>query len=82
MRDRLRPHRHRPRWEFRRRRRHSRQAAPLRHRRFFALEELNVAIAELVEELNARPFRKLVGSRQSAYELLRSIAEGMDDRAH
>lgn len=35
--------------------------ARLRHRRFFSLEELNVAIAELVVELNARPFRKLEG---------------------
>lgn len=42
--------------------------ARLRHRRFFSLEELNVAIAELVVELNARPFRKLEGSRRSAFE--------------
>ena len=44
--------------------------ARLRHRRFFSLEELNVAIAELVTELNARPFRKLDGSRKSAFEAL------------
>jgi len=31
----------------------------------FSLEELNVAIGELVVELNARPFRKLDGSRRS-----------------
>jgi transposase len=44
--------------------------ARLRHRRFFSLEELNVAIADLVVELNARPFRKLEGSRQSAFEAI------------
>ena len=44
--------------------------ARLRHRRFFSLEELNVAIAELVVELNERAFRKLDGSRRSAFEAL------------
>ena len=42
--------------------------ARLRHRRFFSLEELNVAIAELVAELNTRPFRRLEGNRTSAFE--------------
>ena len=42
--------------------------ARLRHRRFFSLEELNVAISELVLELNERAFRKLDGSRKSAFE--------------
>jgi transposase len=41
--------------------------ARLRHRRFFSLDELNVAIAELVEELNARAFKKLPGSRRSTF---------------
>lgn len=41
--------------------------ARLRHRRFFSLEDLNVAISELVEELNERAFRKLDGSRKSAF---------------
>jgi transposase len=44
--------------------------ARLRHRQFFSLEELNVAISELVAELNARAFRKLDGSRKSAFEAL------------
>ncbi|HEY8585865.1 MAG TPA: IS21 family transposase [Rhodanobacter sp.] len=35
----------------------------LRHRTFFSLTELNQAIAELVAELNRRPFKKLEGSR-------------------
>ena len=48
--------------------------ARLRHRRFFSLEELNVAIAELVVELNARPFRKLEGSRRSAFEATDRLA--------
>jgi transposase len=44
--------------------------ARLRHRHFFTLEELNAAIAELVDELNSRPFKKLPGSRRSAFESL------------
>jgi len=44
--------------------------ARLRNRTFFNLEELNVAIAELVVELNARAFRKLDGTRSSAYEAI------------
>lgn len=42
--------------------------ARLRHRRFFSLAALNAAIAELLAELNARPFKKLPGSRASAFE--------------
>lgn len=42
--------------------------ARLRHRRFFSLDELNVAIADLVEELNTRAFKKLEGCRRSAFE--------------
>ena len=42
--------------------------ARLRHRRFFSLDELNLAIAELLEELNRRPFKKLPGCRQSAFQ--------------
>ena len=44
--------------------------ARLRHRRFFSLIELNAAIAELLEPLNARPFRRLPGSRREAFETL------------
>ncbi len=44
--------------------------ACLRNRTFFSLDELNVAIAELVEKLNARPFKKLDGCRRSAFEAL------------
>jgi transposase len=42
--------------------------ARLRHRKFFDLEELNAAVAELVEELNARSFKRLPGCRRSAFE--------------
>ena len=42
--------------------------ARLRHRRFFSLDELNVAIAELLDVLNQRPFKKLPGCRRSAFE--------------
>ena len=42
--------------------------ARLRDRTFFSLAELNEAIAELLEQLNARPFQKLPGSRRSTFE--------------
>ena len=42
--------------------------AALRHRTFFSLAELNHAIAEQLEWLNARAFRKLPGSRRTAFE--------------
>jgi transposase len=44
--------------------------ARLRHRRFFSLRELNQAIAELLTDLNLRPFKKLPGCRRSAFEQL------------
>jgi DNA replication protein DnaC/transposase len=44
--------------------------AALRNRQFFSLDELNSAIALLLERLNRRPFRKLPGSRHSAFEAL------------
>jgi len=44
--------------------------ARLRHRQFLSLEELNTTIRALVIELNARPFKKLEGSRQSAFETI------------
>jgi len=42
--------------------------ACLRNRTFFSLDELNAAIAELLERLNTRPFQKLDGCRRSAFE--------------
>ena len=44
--------------------------ARLRHRQFFSLEELNATIWALVIDLNQRPFKKLEGSRQSAFETI------------
>lgn len=44
--------------------------ARLRNRRFFSIVELNRAIAELLVDLNNRPFKKLPGCRRSAFELL------------
>ena len=44
--------------------------AALRHRSFFSLAELNAAIRELLEKLNARPFKKLPGSRREHFEQL------------
>jgi len=44
--------------------------ARLRNRTFFCLTEANAAIAELLEDLNNRPFKKLPGSRREAFERL------------
>jgi len=44
--------------------------ARLRNRRFFSLGELNRAIAELLVDLNQRPFKKLPGCRREAFEKL------------
>jgi len=44
--------------------------ARLRNRRFFSLAELNRAIADLLVDLNQRPFKKLPGCRRSAFEQL------------
>jgi transposase len=44
--------------------------ARLRNRTFFNLEELNRAIANLLIELNNKPFQKLEGSRRSLFETL------------
>jgi transposase len=41
--------------------------APLRHRTFFGLAEINAAIAERLAAVNERPFAKLPGSRQSMF---------------
>jgi transposase len=42
--------------------------ARLRSRTFFGLDELNRAIAELLEDLNTRPFQKLEGCRRSMFD--------------
>lgn len=44
--------------------------AALRHHKFFSLEEANAAIAELLQRLNQRPFRKRDGSRASVFEAI------------
>jgi transposase len=41
--------------------------AALRHRRFHSLAELNLAIRELLDRLNQRPFKKRPGSRASLF---------------
>ncbi len=41
--------------------------APLRNRTFFSVAEINEAVAALVEAINARPFKKLPGSRLSVF---------------
>jgi hypothetical protein len=44
--------------------------AALRNRKFFSLEELNLAIRELLGQLNHRPFRKKDGSRTTVWETI------------
>jgi transposase len=41
--------------------------ARLRHQRFFSLNELNRSLRTLLADLNQRPFKKLPGSRASAF---------------
>jgi len=41
--------------------------AALRHRTFFSLDEVNEAIAGLLNRLNAKPFKKVSGSRESLF---------------
>jgi len=41
--------------------------APLRHRTFFSLAEANDTVAKLLGALNARPFSRLPGSRESVF---------------
>jgi transposase len=42
--------------------------AVLRHRTFYTMEELRIAVAELLEELNNRPMRRLGKSRRQVFE--------------
>ena len=57
--------------------------ARLRNRTFFSLAELNAAIAVLAEELNARPFRKLEGSRASLFaDLDRPALQPLPERRY
>lgn len=44
--------------------------APLRHRTFFSLSELNEAILEQLDRLNNRPFQKLDATRKILFERL------------
>jgi transposase len=44
--------------------------AALRKRRFFSLDEANQAIAELLERINQKPFRKREGSRATLFAQL------------
>jgi len=44
--------------------------ARLRNRQFFSLSQLNDAIAQLLAELNSRPFKKLPGCRKKLFDTL------------
>lgn len=44
--------------------------APLRHRQFFSLDELNEAIAERLEAFNQAPYQGMEGSRLSVFEAI------------
>jgi transposase len=44
--------------------------ARLRHHTCFALAEINAALFHLLSALNARPFKKLPGSRQELFDTL------------
>ncbi len=44
--------------------------ARLRHHTFFSLAELNQCIRALLDELNEKPFKQLVGNHRQAFEQL------------
>jgi transposase len=44
--------------------------ARLRHHKFFSLAELNQSISKLLIDLNAKPFKKLPGTRSSQFEAI------------
>lgn len=44
--------------------------AKLRNRVFFSLAELNAAIADLLQQLNEKPYKRLPGCRRSRFELM------------
>lgn len=48
--------------------------ARLRNQQFFSLFELNLAIRRLLDQLNTRPFKRLPGSRRSAFETIEKAA--------
>lgn len=48
--------------------------APLRHRCFFTLHDINRAIDELLKRYNETPFQKMPGSRRSLFEQLEKAA--------
>ncbi|HPF27571.1 MAG: hypothetical protein R3D51_00070 [Hyphomicrobiaceae bacterium] len=57
--------------------------ARLRNRVFFSLEALNAAIAELIESLNTRPFKKMAGCRRSRFqELEQPVLRPLPPRAY
>jgi transposase len=57
--------------------------AALRHRRFFSVAEANQALWELLEKLNARPFKKRSGSRASLFaELDRTALQPLPATAY
>jgi hypothetical protein len=49
--------------------------ARLRHHRFYSLAELNKAIANLITDLNRRPFRRLDGTLGG--HLVEAVAAGV-----
>ncbi len=61
--------------------------ARLRNQRFFSLSELNATIRKLLESFNNRPFKKLVGSRKTAFDeidkpALRPLPQNAFEFAH
>jgi transposase len=57
--------------------------ARLRNHTFFSLEELNAAIAALLEHFNTRPFKKMAGCRQARFiELDQPALRALPPRAY
>lgn len=54
--------------------------APLRNRTFFSIEELNIAIAELLEAYNAKPIYILKKSRKELFEEERKFLKPLGEK--
>lgn len=56
--------------------------AALRHRTFYSLAELNEAIAVLLDRLNARPFKRMPGSRKELFQREREFLQPLPSRPY
>lgn len=56
--------------------------AALRNRTFYSLDELNEAIAELLDQLNRKPFKRMPGSRAESFQRERALLRPLPARPY